>query len=178
MSLGKIAKQVVGAVAPTIATALGGPFAGVAMKFLADKLGIDETGEVEEFLVAAGNDPDKLLALKQADQDFKVKLRELDIKEYELDVRDRDSARELGEKKGLHAQHTLSGVYSVGYFGIFGLILTGVVSEQILQLSVVSALVGALTAAQLQIMNFWFGSSRGSKDKTEAMARIIADPSR
>jgi hypothetical protein len=34
----------------------------------------------------------------------------------------------------------------------------------------VMTLLGIMTAAQAQIMNFWFGSSSGSKEKTSKLA--------
>lgn len=172
MSIGSAIKSVVGSVAPTIATALGGPFAGVAMKFLAERLGVEDTGKVEEFLAAASENPGSLMELKRMEREFQQFMVEADIKLYELDVRDRESARDMASKQGLKSQQVLAAVYSVGYFGIFGLILTGVVDVEILNLGVVSALVGVLTAGQVQILNFFFGSSRGSKEKTELMARV------
>lgn len=42
-------KQLVGSVAPTIATALGGPLAGMATKAIASAIGCDEA-DVEEVL--------------------------------------------------------------------------------------------------------------------------------
>ena len=37
----------------------------------------------------------------------------------------------------------------------------------------VTTLIGALGAAQLQILNFFFGSSRGSKEKTEMLTDMV-----
>ena len=53
MSLGKSLKKVLSSVAPVLGSAIGGPFAGVAMKFLADKFTGGDTGQVEDFLLAA-----------------------------------------------------------------------------------------------------------------------------
>jgi hypothetical protein len=36
--------------------------------------------------------------------------------------------------------------------------------------SMFNGLLGVLSAAQIQVVNFWFGSSAGSKAKTDQMA--------
>ena len=48
---------------------------GVAMKFLADRFTGGDTGEVEDFLLAAK--PEELADLKQADLEFKAHMAEL-----------------------------------------------------------------------------------------------------
>ena len=172
MSIGSTIKSVVGSVAPTIATALGGPFAGVAMKFLAERLGVEDTGKVEEFLAAASENPGSLMELKRMEREFEQFMVEADIKLYELDVRDRESARDMASQKGILIQAILSGAYTVGYFATLWTVMAGGINVEPEYNGLVQTLLGALGAAQLQVLNFWFGSSRGSKDKTEAMTRL------
>ena len=72
--------KIVGAVAPSIATAIGGPLGGMAMKVVAEVLGLPgDSSEKDVAKAMASATPDQLLALKQADQDFAVRMRELDI---------------------------------------------------------------------------------------------------
>lgn len=89
-------RSLVGTVAPTIATALGGPMAGMAVKGVASALGInpdgnDLEGQIEVRLESASHED--LLALKAADNDFKLRMRELDIKEADLHFKDMADAR-------------------------------------------------------------------------------------
>lgn len=56
-------------IAPTIATALGGPLAGAAVGFIANKLGVDPS-VVEQ--TVAGMSPTDLVKMKQIDSDFKI----------------------------------------------------------------------------------------------------------
>lgn len=56
-------KETIGAVAPIIATALGGPLAGVATKFVANKLLGDDTANIEEILANPG--PDQIVELSR-----------------------------------------------------------------------------------------------------------------
>lgn len=58
-------------IAPTIATALGGPLAGAAVSFLANKLGVDPA-IVEQ--TVAGMSGDDLVKMKQIDSDFQIEM--------------------------------------------------------------------------------------------------------
>lgn len=165
-------KKLVAGVAPTLGAALGGPFGGVAMKFLADKFTGGDTGKVEDFLLSAN--PDSLKELKLAEIEFETKMRELDIDVMKLDVGDRSSARDLAKSQGIWPQVTISLAYSVGYFSVMAAFITGHLHVPTEHASMFNGLLGVLSAAQIQIMNFWFGSSSGSKAKTAASALVGA----
>lgn len=169
MSIGKKLKALVATVAPTIGTALGGPLGGVAMKFLADKFTDGDTGKVEDFLLSAN--PEALKELKVAEMEFNQYMRELDIKEYDIEVQDRSDARQLGRDRGVFVQATLSAVFIVGYFGLMFFFFTHANAVTLSEFSrgQLGILIGVTTAVIPQIMAYWFGSSRGSKEKTEAI---------
>jgi hypothetical protein len=169
-SVSKALKSILGAVAPTIGTALGGPLGGVAMKFLADKFTGGDTGQVEDYLLSAN--PAELAELKNAELEFEKHLADLGVRLEELEVADRSDARLLAREKGVKVQAGLSLGYTVGYFGTLGLFIMGWTAIDPAMNGMVTTLIGALGAAQLQILNFWFGSSRGSKEKTEALSDI------
>lgn len=160
-------KDLLSNVAPALGAALGGPLGGVAMKFIADKFTDGDTGKVEDFILAAA--PDTLLQLKLADKEFERQMKQLDVDVFALEVKDRDSARGLAKEKGVAVQATLSGAYTVMYFFTLYAFISGQAHVAEEHVGLVQGLIGALTAVQLQIMNFWFGSSRGSKDKTQAL---------
>lgn len=63
--------------APAIATALGGPLAGVAIKFLSDKLGVPVESVTE---TVAGMTGDQLIKMKELDLEFKKHLEDNNIK--------------------------------------------------------------------------------------------------
>ena len=63
-------------VAPTIATALGGPLAGAAVSFLASKLGVDPA-VVEQ--TVAGMGPADLVKMKELDQQFQLDMAKIGI---------------------------------------------------------------------------------------------------
>jgi hypothetical protein len=158
-------KKIVGTVAPGIATALGGPLAGLAVKAIGGALGLGE-GASEEAVAAAvtGANPDQLLALRQADQAFKIKMRELGVDLERIAAADRASAREVA-KVNMLPHMVLSAVYTVGYFMMLYFFMTGSVEISSSLKTEFSIVLGVMTAAQTMIMQFWFGSSSGSKEK-------------
>lgn len=163
-------KAILGKVAPTLGFALGGPMGAAAAKVVSSSLLGREDGTEDELAAAvAGATPDQLATLKKADQDFKVRMRELDIDVYKLEVEDRTSARGLFSVNFL-PQMVISGLFIVGYFSVVGLLAAGVIvlSPEIKDL--VEDLLKTLSAAVLAIIYFWFGSSFGSKEKTAALA--------
>lgn len=158
-------KSLVRNVAPTLGAALGGPFAGAATKFLADKfLGNPDAteNEIADFVTTAS--PEKLVELRKLDNDFKIRMRELDVDVFKLEVSDRVSARDLA-KTDMRPHIALSGVYTTGYFVMVYLFMTGEVSIDPGLKTEFSIVLGVMTAAQTMIMQFWFGSSSGSKVK-------------
>lgn len=166
MRLSDKAKSVLKAVAPTLATALGGPLAGAATKIIVGKLGGDES-KVEDLISAA--DPQTLLSLKQADNDFKVKMRELDIREEDLHAQDRASARarEIALRGDLTTKvlaYTVVGSFCALVFAV----LFGEVSAES---TIAGAVIGYLSAKAEQVVAYYFGSSIGSKQKTDILGR-------
>lgn len=68
--------DILNAVAPTLATALGGPLAGAAVAFLSSKLGVDPA-IVEQ--TVAGMAPADLVKLKQMDYEFQQEMAKIGI---------------------------------------------------------------------------------------------------
>ena len=159
-------KGVLAKVAPTLAAALGGPFAGIAANTICSVLTGRDVSDAGEDMIAgivAQSDPNALLKLKKADNQFKKDMKELDIK-------DRDSARDLAKSTTITPQVVLSVIYTIGYFWLMYSLIQGDVTIQEDIMPLVMGLLGVMTAAQAQIMNFWFGSSSGSKEKTDALS--------
>lgn len=172
MGFGSALKSIVGKIAPTVGTALGGPVGGIASKFLADKLlGKPEATdqEIEDYILTAT--PEKMLELKKLDLEFASSMRKLDIDVYKLEVEDRRSARDLF-KVNMWPQIVLSAIFVIGYFLLLRFIMIGKVSigsgDEFLK-GVVVTIIGVITAAVPQILNFWFGSSMGSKEKAKEL---------
>ena len=160
-------------VAPSIASAVGGPLAGMATRAISEALlGKPDGTEQELENAVASATPEQLLALKKAEQEFAVKMRELDIDLERISHEDRDSARNREVSLRDWTPRVLAGLITVGYFGVlfwmlrFGLPNTGS-SEALL------VMLGALGTAWGGVVAYYFGSSAGSKEKTEAMNRMV-----
>lgn len=158
-------KKLIAGVAPTLASALGGPFAGSAVKFISQKLlGKDNATEAEVEIALASASPTELGALRKIDNEFKVEMGRQGIDVFALEVDDRKDARALA-RVNMVPQMILSVLFIGGYFFLVWMLFSGkvVISEELRDMA--NILIGVMTANIPQIMAFWFGSSHGSKSK-------------
>lgn len=156
------AKGVIGAIAPTLGAALGGPLGALAGNVISAALG---GKDVEQALIE--QKPETLLALRKAEQDFVVKLEELGVERERISMADRASARDLA-KVNMKPQMLISATFLGGYFLILGLRMAGVFESQ--EDRVVDNLLTALTYGVPLILAFWFGSTAGSSTKSALLA--------
>lgn len=166
-------KAIVGTVAPTLATALGGPLAGMAAAAVSDALLGKPNGSEGEIVAAlkAGG-PDALLKLKQADQAFAVQMRELDIKVEALHQSDRDSARRANVQGGIQTKvFWLVLVIFVSVLGIEAAVLFYGVPATV-DGQIVGRILGTLDAVLMAALFYVFGSSAGSAAKTELLRKV------
>ena len=85
-----------------VGAALGGPFGAVAGKMVAEALGVEGDPAKIESIIASGS-PETLLKLKEADLKFREFMREAEIREDQLVVQDRMSARDMAKSLGSSA---------------------------------------------------------------------------
>lgn len=112
------------------------------------------------------------MQLKQLDQQFTLEMEKLGISRDQLEVDDRKSAREMTKTSGATPQVVLSIAYTLGFFALIFALGTGFLQIAPDVKDLWSMLIGVLTGAQVQILNFWFGSSRGSAQKSEQLSRL------
>ncbi len=160
-------------VAPSIASAVGGPLAGMATKAISEALlGKPDGSEAELMQAAAKATPEQLLSLKKAEQEFEVQMRELDIDLERIAHADRDSARNREIKTKDLTPKILAGFVTAGYFGVlFYMLRNGLPQHGGSEAMLV--MLGTLGTAWGGIMAYYFGSSAGSKEKTDAMNRMV-----
>lgn len=158
-------------VAPTIASAVGGPLAGMATRAISEALlGKPDGSEQELAEAAAKATPEQLLALKQAENDFAIKMRELDIDLERIANEDRNSARNREVATKDWTPRILAGLITVGYFGaLFYMLRNGLPQHGGSEAMLV--MLGTLGTAWGGVVAYYFGSSAGSKAKDEAMRR-------
>ena len=159
-------KDVLRKLVPTLGAAYGGPLGGIAAKYITEALvgkGVKvNEGKLETALFSAS--PDTLTKLREAEQSFETEMRRLDIDVYKLEVEDRTSARGLFSVN-VWPQIVLSSVFVAGFFFVLFYVFKLNPTES----PVLTMVIGALTAGLAQVLNFWFGSSLGSKEKTRAL---------
>ena len=156
-------KDIVGSIAPVLGTALGGPFGGMAGKFLASKLGVEE--DTIEALVTA-QDPETLFKIKSLDAEFKLEMKRLGIAEKQLHADDRANARKMATATTVKPQVILACIYVTGFMAVLYVVFAGTIEMDATQKEMANYLLGILSYGLAQIMNFFFGSSAGSKEKT------------
>lgn len=165
-------ESIIKTVAPMLGTAIGGPFGGIAAKMITGAiLGEDNaTDDIEAAKKAiAGANPEQLLLLKTADHDFSLAMEKLGVERKALNVKDRNSARDMQKITKSLAPGLIALCCMSGFFGIlFALIFVQIPEQSVQPLNVMLGVLGTLVVG---IANFYFGSSSGSKAKTEIMGR-------
>lgn len=155
---------------PTLGTALGGPIGGIAASFIADKLGVQEktVKAVTEALSTGSLTPDQLSQLKLAEIEFQKYLKDNNIKLEEIAAADRGSARDMLKSTRSYVPATLTFGITAGYF----VVLIGMMMKwfEVSDSQVMLIMLGQLGTAWGVTIAFWFGTTSGSKDKTEMLA--------
>jgi hypothetical protein len=151
-------------VAPGLATVVAGPLGGMAVKAIAEKLGVEDTVEAVTQAI-------------QADPEAALKLAEIDLKQFEAEVKDRDGARAMQivalQQDDWFAKNFLyifTSVWSIFAMAYFTFVTFGTVPEGGVRMAdtILGVLIGTVLTG---FFNFFFGSSKSSKDKTEALMK-------
>ncbi|MFN0023637.1 MAG: hypothetical protein ACKVS5_07025 [Parvularculaceae bacterium] len=162
-------KRAVARTAPKIAGQLGGPLAGAAVEALARAIFGKDT--VPEEAIAEALDvasADTILALKRAENEFAIALREAAVEEQRIDAGDRASARERQQKMDDMTPSVLGALIIAGFFLTLGVMVArrlpvGAETE-------FSIMLGALATMTAAVVNYFFGSSAGSREKTKLLS--------
>lgn len=163
-------------IAPTLATAIGGPLAGGAVAALEGVFGMNTDGSTkdkQDALVAAisGATPDQLLAMKKADQGYAVQMEQLGIKKEELAGTDRDSARKREADVKDNTPRVLAYAITLGFFSVLAALMLGTVPAGTKE--VLYIMLGTLGTAWTGVISYYFGSTSGSAEKSKLLAQSI-----
>jgi hypothetical protein len=157
MKFGAI-KGLIGAFAPTIGKALGGPLGGAAAQTIAAVLGCSPD---EKSLTTAIQNatPEQLTEIKKAELDFEVKMKELDVDVFELEVGDTQDARRAFEGDWTPK---IIAVACVLFFGgyIFTVTLQSPAENDD---GIVNLVLGYLGGLVSSIISFYYGASHDHK---------------
>ena len=159
------------ALAPTVATALGGPLVGAAVAEIGSVFGVSEP--TVDKIAAVINDgrltPDHLAAIRELEMKYQAEEKERGFRYSELVFKDMDSARNLAVQTKSNTPTILSyGVLLGGGAMLWSVLYGYAKADSVLA----GTLIGYAVSEMKQVLAFWFGSSIGSSQKTDA---LVAD---
>ena len=149
-----ILKNIVGAVAPTLGTALGGPMGGLADNMIADVLGVPNNPKSIEKAMEEAT-PEQMLELKKAESDFEIKMKELEVDVFKLETEDIQDARGKFSKDWTAR---IMGMATVGGFLGYIFLITLQPPEANSE-ALVNLILGYLGGLASAIVSFYFGAS-------------------
>jgi len=162
-------KGVLATVAPVLATALGGPLAGVATRTLAQKwIGDDAAGAAEIEAALAAATPADLVTLKEIEATFEAEMKRAGVELEKIAASDRDSARKRQTSMKDWTPSVLGLAIILGFFAVLAWIFRHGLPDS--GGEVLLIMVGALGTMTSQVGNYFFGSSVGSKTKEAIIA--------
>lgn len=150
--------KLLGSIAPTVATAVAGPAGGAVVSAIARQFGVEDTPEAVTKAIAA--DPQAAL-----------KLAELDLEKLKAEHANTADARAmqvaaLNQTDVFSKRFTmyLTSFWSLGAAVYIGFITFSVIPDKNVRFAdtILGFILGTVIATML---NFWFGSSIGSKEK-------------
>lgn len=170
-SLGKqIAKM-----APLLGTAIGGPVGGAAgglISAIASKFGVEAEPDIISQAITA--DPQAALKLREIEANNRVELEKLAVESDKMYLLDRQSARER-EIEVVKATgkvdknlYVLAWAVVILFFVLVGILMFVTLPGD--NLGPVNQLFGAMAAGFGMVLQYFFGSSKSSSDKTKLLS--------
>jgi len=158
-------------IAPTIATALGGPLAGIAIEAISKAVGIDPK-DVTKTISEGKLTADQIAQIKTAELAMAARAQELGLDFEKIAVDDRKSAREMQATTQSYIPGLMAIAVTIGFFGI----LVGLMTEHFKTSDALMLMLGSLGTAWTGIIAFYFGSSAGSQKKDELLHKSTPTP--
>ena len=113
-------------IAPTIATAIGGPLGGLAYEAVSKVLGVNQD-DAKKMLEDGKLSADQIAAIQQAEIQLKAQEEQLGLNFAKLSVEDKKSARDMQIATKSWVPPVLAVAVTIGFFSILtGLMLGGV----------------------------------------------------
>ncbi len=165
-------RGILGGIAPTLATALGGPLAGKAVAAISSKLLGKPDGTPEEVAAAiAGATPEQLEALRKLEQEFTLALVDKAVELEQIEAGDRANARQ----REITTHDVTTRVLAYGVTVFFGvqmwLLHTNAIPAE--NRDAANQLIGVLYMAVGTVLTYYFGSSSGSRAKDAVLSKIV-----
>ena len=154
-----ILKNLLGAVAPPLATSLGGPMGGMAAKIISETLGVPNNKKsIEQAMQNAS--PEELAKIKKAELEFEAEMKKLDVDVFALEAQEKQDARKHFSKDWTAR---IIGIATIGGFLGYIFLVTLQPPEQNSE-ALINLVLGYLGGLASAIISFYFGASNSSKD--------------
>lgn len=145
---------------------------GQVVKSAADALGIEATRK-EEIVEYVSANPEAAYKLKKLEQDFELRIKELDLESSKLQLQDKQASVEVFKESHTIQENLVKHInlqfYFVVVLGIVTLFATAYfIEDKGLAMAIsgfVSGLITLVTNRVMAVDGFFFGSSIGSKEK-------------
>lgn len=156
-------------IAPTVATALGGPLAGMAVSAIAKAIGCSPD-EVQDVISSGKLTAEQVASIQLAELELKKQAQSMNLDFAKLIAEDKKSARDMQIATKSWIPPVMALGVTCGFFGI----LFGLMYGQIQHAPQIDIMLGSLGTAWTGIISFYFGSSAGSQAKTELLSKAEA----
>jgi hypothetical protein len=154
-------------IAPTIATAMGGPLAGMAVSAISKAIGVDPD-KVGDLISNNKLTAEQIAQVKIAEIELQKQAQELGLNFEKLEVEDRKSAREMQATTRSIVPPALAAIITIGFFSILIMMMIGKVDGNN---PTILMMLGSLSTAWTGIVAYYFGSSAGSQAKTDLLSK-------
>ncbi|MGH1461231.1 MAG: hypothetical protein ACRBB6_04265 [Neptuniibacter sp.] len=151
--------------APDIAAAIatgGATLPQLALKAISDATGkpIDSEDSLSQIITQA--DPDVMLKIKQANNNFKIRMRELDVEMETAELKNQEHAREQHKHSPMPAVITF--MLTIIVAGLFGSLFVYNIPAG--NKDTLYILIGQASALWAASVTYWVGTTRSSAEKT------------
>lgn len=162
-------KSVISKLAPTVASVLGGPMAGIAVSALGEMFGIAEpTQEKIKAAIESGQmTGEQISAIKQLEMTLKAEEAERGFRYAELEFKDRNGARNREVQTGDKTPRNLTYIIVIAFLVMVACTLAGLTQVDSV---LAGTLIGYLSAKCEQALAYFLGSTSGSQDKNKLLA--------
>lgn len=171
------------AVAPTLGGALLGPaglVGGTALNLIAKAFGMkDEEVTADAVNTILSQDPEAMVRFKEIDLNYRIELKNQENEELKARLSDVQNARTRQVEHEKATGKTDVNLYSLAWLVISGffILLAFLMFNTLPQANIgpVNQLFGAVSTGFGVVLQFFFGSSRGSQGKTQELVRLAQD---
>lgn len=156
--------------APSIMAAVvsgGATLPQLALKALSDATGVDIKDEAQAKDIIDNATPEQMIKIKQADNAFKIRMRELDNELVDTELKDIQNARANGKHSIMPAIICCYLTLSVSAF-VAALLTLDIPAANV---RLIDILFGSYLTAWLSSVAYWVGTTRSSAEKSKGSAK-------